>query len=158
MWVTFWVSLRCRCLSVNFAKQSIWEQLLVNNIFGDNNQLKRRSWKYFFSSPKVAKDHRKMWGCLIIIEILRSIIKRQTSGTLSANEWQRMATSGTTSDKKWQRVTTSGTTSDNEWQQVTTNDNEWYNDWQRVTANDNEWQRVVQRVTTSDTTSDNEWQ
>ena len=56
----------------------------------------------------------------------RSFIKRQTSGTSSDNEWQRVTTSGTTSDKEWQRVTTS--------------DNEWYN----------EWQRVVQQVIKSD--------
>ena len=52
----------------------------------------------------------------------RSFIKRQTSGTSSDNEWQRVTTSGTTSD----------------------------NEWQRVTTNDNEWQRVVQQVIKSD--------
>ena len=51
--------------------------------------------------------------------IFWSFIKRQTSGTSSDNEWQRMTTSGTTSDNEWQRVTTSGTTNDNEWQRVT---------------------------------------
>ena len=64
---------------------------------------------------------------------LRSFIKRQTSGTSSDNEWQRVVqrvtTSSTTSDNEWQRVvqraTTSGTTSDNEWQRATTSDNEW---------------------------------
>ena len=45
---------------------------------------------------------------------------------------------------------TSGTSSDNEWQRVTLNDNEWYNEWQQVTTNDNEWQWLVQRVTTND--------
>ena len=53
----------------------------------------------------------------------RSFIKRQTSGTSSDNEWQRVVqwvtTSGTVSDNEWKRVTTSGTTRDNEWQRVT---------------------------------------
>ena len=40
----------------------------------------------------------------------RSFIKRQTSGTLSDKEWQRVAKS-----KEWQRVTKS----DKEWQLVT---------------------------------------
>ena len=42
---------------------------------------------------------------------------------------------------------TSGTSSDNEWQRVTTNNNEWqkwqwvqYNEWQRVITSDNKWQ------------------
>ena len=34
-----------------------------------------------------------------------SFIKRQTSGTSSDNEWQRVTTSGTTSDNEWQWVT-----------------------------------------------------
>ena len=63
-----------------------------------------------------------------------SFIKRQTRGTSSDNEWQRVV------------------------QRVTTNDNEWQRVVQRVTTNDNEWQQVVQRMTTSGTTSDNEWQ
>ena len=82
---------------------------------------------------------------------LMIVYKKQTSGTSSDNEWQRvvqrvttndnewqrMTTSGTTSDNEWQRVTTSGTTSDNEWQRVTTSDKEWYNEWQRVTISAN---------------------
>ena len=32
-------------------------------------------------------------------------MKRQTSGTSSDNEWQRVTTSGTTSDNECQRVT-----------------------------------------------------
>ena len=68
-----------------------------------------------------------------------SFLKRQTSGTSSDNEWQRVV----------QRVTTSGKTSYNEWQRVTKSDNEW----QRVTTSDKEWQRVIQQVTTND----NEW-
>ena len=64
----------------------------------------------------------------------RSFIKRQTSDTLSDNEWyecQRM----TTSDKQQvvRRVTTSGKTRDNEWQEMTTNDNEWK--WVVILAN-----------------------
>ena len=46
-----------------------------------------------------------------------SFIKRQTSGTSSDNQEQRM----TTSDNEWQQVTAS----DNEWQWVITSDNEW---------------------------------
>ena len=65
-----------------------------------------------------------------------SFLKRQTSGTSSDNEWQRVV----------QRVTTSGKTSYNEWQRVTTSQNEW----QRVAKSDKEWQRVVQQVTTND--------
>ena len=69
----------------------------------------------------------------------RSFAKRQTRGTSSDNEWQRM--------------TTSGTMSDNEWQRVISNDNEWYNEWQRVTQqmamSDTEWQKMVQRVKTA---------
>ena len=64
----------------------------------------------------------------------RSFIKRQTSGTSSDNEWQRLVQRVVTNDSQWQRIITSSTTYGNEW--------------------DNEWQRV----TTSDTTSDNEWQ
>ena len=58
---------------------------------------------------------------------LRSFIKRQTSGTSSDNEWQRVRTSGITSDKEWY----------NEWQQVV------QRVVQRVTTNDNEWQRIT---------------
>ena len=43
--------------------------------------------------------------------VVRSFIKRQTSGTSSDNEWQRMTKSG----NKWQEMKTS----DNEWQRVT---------------------------------------
>ena len=49
--------------------------------------------------------------------ILRSFIKRQTNGTSSDNEWQRMTTigttSGTTSDNEWHRETASDTTNEN---------------------------------------------
>ena len=63
----------------------------------------------------------------MLIYKLRSLIKRQASGTASDNEWynewqrvvQRVATSGITSDNEWQRMTTSGTTSDIEWREVT---------------------------------------
>ena len=34
----------------------------------------------------------------------KTFLKRQTSGTPSDNQWQRMSTSGTTSDNEWQRV------------------------------------------------------
>ena len=47
--------------------------------------------------------------------IIRIVIKRQTSGTSSDNEWQRM----TTNDNEWQRVVQRMTASDNEWQWVT---------------------------------------
>ena len=78
---------------------------------------------------------------------LRSFIKRQTSGTSSDNEWQRMTTSDNEWYNEWQRMTTS----DNEWQrvvqQVTTNDSEWYNEWQRVVQrvakSNSKWQRVT---------------
>ena len=71
---------------------------------------------------------------------LWSFIKRQTSGTSSDNEWQRVV------------------------QRVTTNDNEWQRVVQQVTKSDNEWQQVLQRVITSDNLwhlmkrSDNGWQ
>ena len=58
----------------------------------------------------------------------RSFIKRQTSGTSSDNEWQRMATN----DNKWQRVTTVCTTNDKEWQWMAISDSEWeqpYSKW-----------------------------
>ena len=51
-----------------------------------------------------------------------SFIKRQTSGTTSDNEWQRVTTSGRTCDNERQRVvqqaTTSGKTNDNKWRRV----------------------------------------
>ena len=50
-------------------------------------------------------------------------IKRQTSGTMSDNKWQRaVATSGRTSE---------------------TNGNEWYNKWKWVTKNNNECQQII---------------
>ena len=74
-------------------------------------------------------------------KILWSFIKRQTSGTSSDNEWQRVVQRVITNDSEWY----------NEWQRVvqrvTTNDNEWYNEWQRVTTGGMEWREV--------TTSDN---
>ena len=73
----------------------------------------------------------------------RTFITRQTCGTSSENEWQRM----TTSDNQWQGVTTSGTASDNEWRQLTTSGTT------RTTSgvtSDKEWQRVIEQVTTSD--------
>ena len=48
--------------------------------------------------------------------------KRQTSGTSSEHEWQRVI------------------------KRVTMNDNKWYNEWQRVAqrmTSDNEWQQVT---------------
>ena len=73
------------------------------------------------------------------VHLLRSFIKRQTSGTSSDNEWQRLVQPVATNDNKWQRmttrvqrVTTSGSTSDSKWQLVTTSDNEW----QLVTTSD----------------------
>ena len=61
-----------------------------------------------------------------------SFIKRQTSGTSSDNEWQRITTSDNEWYNEWKRVVQRVTSSDNEWQQVTTDDNEW----QRVTVSD----------------------
>ena len=75
--------------------------------------------------------------------LIGSIIKKQTSGTSSDHEWQRVTTSGTTNDNEWQWMIASGTTSDNEWQRMTTSDNEWQRLVQRVTTNGNEWQRVT---------------
>ena len=49
----------------------------------------------------------------------KSFIKRQTSGTSSDNEWQRVVQRVTTHDNEWQRVVQRMTTSDNEWQRVT---------------------------------------
>ena len=93
----------------------------------------------------------------------RSFIKRQTNGTSSDNEWQRMTTNGTTSDNEWQWVTKSGTTSDNEWQRATASGNEWERvtmnekEWQQMTMSDSEWQQVVQRMKTAQYTSKNGW-
>ena len=71
------------------------------------------------------------------------ILKRQMSGILSGNEWQRVITNGT-----------SMTTNDNELysesqrmvKQVTANNNEK----QKRTISDTEWRQVVQRMRTSD--------
>ena len=52
-----------------------------------------------------------------------SFIKRQTSGTSSDNEWQRVVQRMTTSDNEWQQVVQRMTTSDNEWQRVTISGN-----------------------------------
>ena len=80
----------------------------------------------------------------LILQI--SFIKRQTSGTSSDNEWQRVTTSGTTKDNKWQRMTMSNYELYNEPQRMATSDKEL----ERVTTSDKDWQRV--------TTSDNKWQ
>ena len=69
----------------------------------------------------------------------RSFIKRQTSGTSSDNEWQRLVQRVTMNGNDWQRMTTSGTTS--------------YNKWQQMTMSDSEWQQVVQRMKTAHYTS-----
>ena len=58
-------------------------------------------------------------------QFIRSFIKRQTSGTSSDNEWQRVVQQVTMNDNEWQQMATSGTTSDNERQRVTTSDNQW---------------------------------
>ena len=68
------------------------------------------------------------WKFLILD---RSFLKRQTSSTLSDNEWQQVTTSSTTNDNEWQRVIQRVTTSD------TTSDNEWYNERQRVSISAN---------------------
>ena len=87
----------------------------------------------------------------------RSYVKRQTSGTSSDNEWQRVVQRLTTNDNEWQWMAMS----DNEWQrvvkQVTTSSTTSDNEWQRVTTSDKECQQW-QAMTTSGTTSDNEWQ
>ena len=81
----------------------------------------------------------------------RLLIKRQTSGISSENEWQRKY-----NERQWvvQLMTTIDSDRYNEWQrvvqQVTTNDNEW----QRVIKNDNEWQWM----TASDKTNEYEWE
>ena len=63
------------------------------------------------------------WIFLLKYNDARSFIKRQTSGTLSDNdwynEWQWMTMTGTTSDTEWQWVVQWMTTSNNEWQQKT---------------------------------------
>ena len=96
-----------------------------------------RVWKILFKIGH--SPFKKIY--FICFHESRSFIKRQTSGTSSDNEWQRVVQRVTTNDNEWQRMTTGSTTSDNE------------------------WQRVVQRVTTSGTTSetsgttsDNKWQ
>ena len=65
-----------------------------------------------------------------------SFKKRQTGGTTSDNERQRVVERMTTSDKEWQWMTTS----DNEWQRATKNDNEWQ--WMTASdqMNENEWE------------------
>ena len=62
----------------------------------------------------------KLYGKLIVKyqhEFVSDRNKKQTSGTSSDNEWQRMTTSDTCG---------------------TTSDNEWCIKWQRVTTSDNE--------------------
>ena len=92
------------------------------------------------------------WTCIYLLEW--SFIKRQTSGTSSDSEWQRVVQRVTTSDNEWQRVAMSGTTNGNEWRRMTMSDNEWCNKWQRVTmsntTSDNEWQQIAM--------SDRDWQ
>ena len=100
----------------------------------------------------------KIWanfGKFYVKNVLkRSFIKRQTSGTPSDNECQRVATSSKTSDNKWQGVVKRVTTGDNKWQRMTASDSEW----KRVTKNDNEWynerQRVAQRLKANGSKSD----
>ena len=63
-------------------------------------------------------------------EKLGSFIKRQTSGTSSDNEWQRM----TASDNKWYNEWLRVKMSDKEWQRMTMSDSkweQWYSDWKR---------------------------
>ena len=59
-----------------------------------------------------------LWIFLLKYNDARSFIKRQTSGTLSDNEWQWLV------------------------QRMTANDNDWYNEWHQMTMsgtmNDNE--------------------
>ena len=77
-------------------------------------------------------------------------MKRQTRGSSSDNEWQRMTTSNNEWYNKWQRViqpvTTNGTTSDNEWQRVVQRVTMKDKEWQQMTMSDSEWQKVVQRL------------
>ena len=132
---------QCRCFLVNIAK--FLKKLILKKI------CERLKVKGNYSSMKIVKQ---------VLNVFQhsqentftggSFIKRQTSGTTSDNEWQRVTTSGTTSDNEWY----------NEWQRMTTSDNEWQRVVQRVTTNDNEWQRVVQWVTTNDNEGYNDWQ
>ena len=92
-----------------------------------------------FNSYKRTRRHNVMnvWRCVYLwlnylTSYRRSFIKRQTGGTSSDNQWQRVTTNYNEWYNKWQRVV----------QRVTTNDNEW----QWTTTTDNEWQRVVQRM------------
>ena len=66
----------------------------------------------------------------------RSFTKRQTRGTSSDNEWQRM----TTSDNQWQRVVQRVT---NEWQRVVQRMTTSHNKWEWVALSD---KKMVQRV------------
>ena len=71
------------------------------------------------------------WNFLICLSLYftsnqcfsRSFIKRQTSGTSSDNQWQRVVQWVKTNDNERQQMTnngtTSGATSENEWQRVT---------------------------------------
>ena len=112
---------QCRCFLVNIAK--FLKKLILKKI------CERLKVKGNYSSMKIVKQVLNVFQHSQENTFTRgSFIKRQTSGTTSDNEWQRVTTSGTTSDNEWQRVVqrvaTSGTTSDNE----------WYNKWQQMTT------------------------
>ena len=89
---------------------------VVGTIKGSSSNLHHRQW--------VGGDECQK----VLIFISRSFIKRQTRGTSSGNEWQRVV----------QRMTTSGTASGNEWQRMTTNDNERHQMTKRGTTSKND--------------------
>ena len=98
-------------------------QKYTHNVNGDVPLTVENVWYFKFpfrswcADVLVERKTNLIWSIVFFIKNIfidikfGSFIKRQTSGTSSENEWQRMV----------QRVTTN----DNEWQQMTKSDNEW---------------------------------
>ena len=124
-------------------KKFNWLELFFQSLANDDVKVNKPQR----ISTKIRSEPDSLSGFTWYFKICSGIwscIKRQTSGTSSGNEWQRMTTSDNKRYNEWQWVTTRGTTSDNE----------WYNEWQRVTKSDNKWQWVTVSDS-SDTTNVN---
>ena len=78
--------------------QGAQRRILIRNGLNNNNWRERHN--LMLLAWNAISSIVKQNNCKNKATRLRSSIKRQTSGTSSDNEWQRMTTSGTTSESK----------------------------------------------------------
>ena len=91
--------------------------LKIEEIWGDL----RRNYKHFWGDlSKPCRKFEEHW--YVLVNLTFTDVMKQSCMLKKKHH---------TYSRSFIKRQTSGTTSDNEWQRVKTNDNEWYNDWQQ---------------------------